>query len=426
MKTMIKASLVVGLLASLASVNLQAKDSDLNIIDNVKLKGEIRTRYERVDTDNGVEANALTNRLQLGVAADLLGTQWLSAYAELTNVSALNNNYNDTYADNGVEGNQVVADPSQTRITQNYLDFKYGKTKFRAGRQLMVLDNQRFIGAVGWRQMPQTFDAYTVTDSTVKGLNLFASYITSVNRIFHEDDTKGNFDTRSLLLNASYQVMPELKVTAYSYMIGEGTSGASDTYGLSLTGKLPVSDGLTLNYRAEYAMQDDPSMENAGLASNSNVQVDAEYYKLEAGIAANGILGGLAYELLSGQDTGGKTAFSTPLATLHGHNGWADKFLSTPTSGLVDTSIMLGYKSKKLGLFKAIYHDYSSEVGSIDYGTEINAVYKTKVPGVKKLGLLLKVADYRGGDSVAQGNDSSRATDVTKFWAMISYKFQSK
>lgn len=426
MKTMIKASLAVGLLASLVSVNLQAKDSDLNIIDNVKLKGEIRTRYERVDTDNGVEANALTNRLQLGVAADLLGTQWLSAYAELTNVSALNNNYNDTYADNGVEGNQVVADPSQTRITQSYLDFKYGKTKFRAGRQLMVLDNQRFIGAVGWRQMPQTFDAYTVTDSTVKGLNLFASYITSVNRIFHEDDTKGNFDTRSLLLNASYQVMPELKVTGYSYMIGEGTNGASDTYGLSLTGKVPVSDTITLNYRAEYAIQDDPSMENAGLASSSNVQVDAEYYKLKIGIAANGILGSVAYESLSGQDTGGKTAFSTPLATLHGHNGWADKFLSTPTGGLVDTSIMLGYKSKKLGLFKVIYHDYSSEVGSIDYGTEINAVYKTKVPGIKDLGLLLKVADYRGGDSVAQGNDSSRASDVTKFWAMLNYKFQSK
>lgn len=425
MKTMIKASVAVSLLASLASVNVQANDNDLNIIDNVKLKGEIRTRYERVDTDTGAEANALTNRLVLGAGADLLGTQWLSAYAELTNVSTLNNNYNDTYASNGVEANQVVADPSQTRVTQSYLDFKYGKTAFRAGRQMMNLDNQRFIGAVGWRQMPQTYDAYTITDSTVEGLNIFASYITSINRIFHEEDTKGKLDTRTLALNVSYQVMPELKVTGYSYMIGEGTTGASDTYGLSLTGKVPVSDGVSFKYRAEYAIQDDPSMENSGLASNSNVQVDAEYFKLEAGIAANGILGNIAYESLSGQDTSGKTAFSTPLATLHAQNGWADKFLSTPTGGLIDTSVMLGYKSKKLGLFKVVYHDYKSEVGSVNYGTEINAVYKTKVPAVKNLGLLLKVADYRGGDSVTQGNDASRAADVTKFWAMLSYKFKS-
>jgi len=417
MRKMLKMSVAAAMVMGISSVSAQANDGT-DIISNVKVKGEIRARYEMVDDNTNKDANAFTNRLTIGASADLLGTDWLSAYAEMTNVSNLNDNYNST--NNGETSYAKVFDPEQTRLTQSYLDVKIDKTLIRYGRQMINLDNQRFVGAVGWRQMPQTFDALLVANNAVKNLNLAAVYVTQVNRIF-ADDAASSLDTRTLILNASYKVMPELKVTAYSYMIGAGTAGTnttngvgSDTYGVALTGKVAASDSLKLNYRVEYATQTNPTMENSGNTSTSDV--NANYYNLNVGVNANGILAGLGYELLGSNS--GVNAFSTPLATLHGKNGWADKFLGTPDDGLADTSLMIGYKAKGFGVAKVIYHDFSSDVGSTDYGTEIDAVYKNKIPGVNNLTGLVKVASFNA--------DSASYTDTTKFWLMLDYKFASK
>ncbi|MGE3613287.1 MAG: alginate export family protein [Sulfurimonas sp.] len=426
---MIKMSMAAVMVMGVSSVSVQAND----ILTNIKAQGQIRARYEMVDakqTPDIPNANAFTNRLTLGVSADLLGTSWLSAYAEMTDVRALNDNYNSQVNNSN---NEVVLDSEQTRVTQAYLDMKYGKTKLRVGRQGFNLDNLRFVGTVDWRQMPQTFDAYTLTDSTVENLNLFASYVTQVNRVTHESLATGNWDTRTLLLNASYKVMPELKVTVYDYMIGEGTGNlatggnGSDTYGIALTGEVKVAEAAKLTYRAEYAEQTDPSMENSG--STTNINVDANYMNLQLCADVSGILAGIQYEALSGaNDSGTETAFQTPLATLHAHNGFADMFMTTPEDGLEDLSISLGYKSKEFGMLKATYHDYTSEVGSVDYGTELDVTYARAIPGVNNLSGLLKVADYNADSSTAGDilAGTTRNVDTTKFWAMLDYKFATK
>ncbi|MFA5233693.1 MAG: alginate export family protein [Sulfurimonas sp.] len=407
MRKMIKMSMAAVMTVGISSVSVQAEGVD--ILSNIKADGQIRARYEMVDKDNTTpNANAFTNRLAIGVGADLLGTDWLSAYAQMTDVRALNNNYNDGYAGNGVENHQIVADSEQTRLTQAYVDVKMGKTKLRMGRQVINLDNQRFVGAVDWRQMPQTFDAYTLTDSTIENLNLFASYATQVNTIAYD----GTTDTRTVLLNGSYKVMDELKVTAYGYLIGT----THDTYGMSLTGSAKVSGDVKVDYRAEYATQTDPSMENSGTNADL-VSVDADYMNFMVDADIMGVLGGLQYEVLSGISGAGDTAFSTPLATLHAHNGYGDVFLTTPADGLVDMAATLGYKSKELGVLKATYHDFSSDVGSTDYGTELDVVYTRAIPGVNNLAGMLKVVDY---------DADAYSIDMTKFVAMLDYKFATK
>ena len=40
---------------------------------------------------------------------------------------------------------------------------------------------------------------------------------------------------------------------------------------------------------------------------------------------------------------GGNYGVMTPLATLHAHNGFADRFLVTPDQGLEDLFVSLGY-----------------------------------------------------------------------------------
>jgi len=444
MKKIVKLSVATAMLMGIGAVSAQAADG-VSVLDNVYAKGEIRPRYEMVDVDNGKgNANAMTNRLVLGIGADIGGTDWLSAYAEMTDVHSLNdNNYNSTDNSNPNKKN-VVADPEQTRLTQAYIDVKAGGALLRAGRQMINLDNQRFIGAVGWRQMPQTFDGFLLAYGGIKDLSLAAAYLTQVNRIFAGDADgakPSTLDTRTVVLHASYKAADALTITAYDYMLGSGTgsnSGAgngvgSDTIGIALTGKPKLGDGMTLNYRAEYAIMTDPSLDSQQIQSGVNDNYDADYYNLELGVNMSGILAQVGYEYQSGMTateaaavaTGGDNkTFKTALGTNHKFNGWADQFLTTPTAGLEDLNLMLGYKSKDLGVFKVIYHDFTSAEQNIDYGSEIDALYKRAIPGVKGLTGMLKYADYNGDDSAASGNP--KATDTQKFWVMLDYKFTSK
>jgi len=378
--------------------------------NNVKANGEIRTRYAFVNTDDTVgDASALTNRLLLGISADLFNVNGLSTYLEAINVMGSGDYWDLSNGDIGDKGvYNVVADPSQTRITQAYVDYAVGKTLIRAGRQGVNLDNQRFVGTVNWRQMPQTYDAVAVINNSVENLDLLAAYVWQVNTIFDADTVKpagDNFDTGTVLLHASYKVVDALTLTGYAYMIED----IHDTYGIAATGKIGLGQGTNLSYHAEYAMQSDPTFEDL----TSNKTVDAEYYNIEATLNMSGFLVGAKYEVL-GAGSGEDAAFSIPLATLHAHNGWADMFLGTPADGLVDINGMIGYKSKGFGVAKVIYHDFSSDRGSINYGTEIDAIYKNKITALKGLSGMLKASFYSADDY---------RVDTTKYWVMLDYKF---
>ncbi len=397
----------------------QAAPSQFLIFDNIYAKGEIRPRYEFVDaSDNGKDnANAFTNRLMLGIGANLFQVDGLSVYLEATNVAGDGDYWSKSNDDIGNKSlYQVVADPDQTRVTQAYVDYAFGKTLIRAGRQGVNLDNQRFIGTVNWRQMPQTYDAVAVINNSVENLNLLAAYVWGVNRIFDEDsvvqlpwsDDGAHFDTGTVLLHASYKFMPELTLTGYGYLIED----IHDTWGIAATGKIGVADNASLSYRLEYAVQKDPSFDDY----TTNATADADYYNIQATLNMNGILVGAQYEVLGAGDDG-NAPFFTPLATLHAHNGWADMFLMTPPDGLVDVNGMIGYKAKGFGVAKVIYHDYSSDRGDTDYGTEVDVLYKNKIPGVKGLSGLLKAAWYSA---------DNYKVDTTKFWVMLDYKFGTK
>ena len=381
---------------------------DFLIFSNIQGHGQIRPRYEFVDTANTVDnANAYTARATLAIQADLFQIDGLSTYLEGTGVFGTGDYYSLSGLRNGNNFN-VVADPTQARFTQAYIDYKFSDTLIRAGRQDVDLDNLRFIGTVDWRQMPQTYDAVAVINNSIDGLSLLAAYIWQVNTIFDADTIKpvgDKFNTNSAILHAAYTFMPELTVTGYGYLLED----IHDTWGIAATGKIGVSENANVSYRAEYAIQNDPSFTDL----NPNATADADYYNIEATLNMSGFLAGAKYEVLSaGKNANGP--FTTPLATLHAHNGWADLFLGTPIDGLVDANGMIGYKAAGFGVAKLIYHDFSSDVNGIDYGTEIDALYKNKIPGVKGLSGLIKGAWYSADQF---------SVDKTVVWAMLDYKF---
>ncbi|WP_456382956.1 hypothetical protein [Hydrogenimonas sp.] len=417
MKT-IKMSLVAALAAAAATTGASANMLE-EIISNPQLDIEIRPRYEYVDQD-GIDdqASALTVRTAIGVKMGLFGVEGLNGQIQGMDVS--NFGLVTDYAPEDA-GYPVVMDPTQSRITQANISYTYEGFTGIVGRKMVVLDNARFIGNVGWRQMPQTYDLAAAVYNW-EGLNLLAAYVSRVNRITEN----GKLDTNTVLLHATYTFMPELTVTGYDYMV----SNLMDHIGIRATGKFDLSD-IALKYEAEYAYQKDPTMDDDEEPFGDDATQDlvkdndASYYKLGLEGTMSGFTLGAAYELLGkadGSDNDKGLPFTTPLATLHAMNGWADKFLATPAQGLEDMSFKLGYNFGEYGKIVGIYHIFSSEddipsYNSDDLGDEIDVAYNYKI--TKDLGLLLKGAWYSAGDVESY-------TDTDKYWVQLDYKFHSE
>lgn len=399
-----------------STVSVQAEESvEVNsisdILSNGKYSLEIRPRYEFVDEDNVKNnANAFTVRTAIGAKFDALGVAGLAAELEMTDVR---NFGADNYAPES-EGYSVVADGEQTRVTQ--ANISYAKDGFVGvvGRKGINLDNQRFIGTVGWRQMPQTYDLVSVVYKGIEKLDLMAAYVWQVNRIF-DRDLGGlkipDLDTNTVLLHAAYKAAPELTITVYDYMI----ASKFDHIGIRATGGTLFENGVKIDYMAEYAKQNDPSLTESSVPFNDTEPVqDADYYRFGLSGNHHGVTLGACYEVL-GEKGSGTDSFNTPLSTLHAHNGWADMFLATPADGLQDLSVKLGYADKTLGNILGVYHKFDSDAGSVDYGSEFDVVYTRNI--MKNVNMMLKGAVY------SQGDAATPYVDTTKYWVMFDYNY---
>lgn len=382
------------------------------LFDDAKPYIDLRYRYENVD-QKGIanDADASTLRTKLGYKTGKLYD--FSATVEFLNVAYLgHDDFNNTI--NGKTQYATVADPDVTELHHAFLT--YGGipgTTINVGRQPVNLDNQRFVGTVGWRQNDQSFDAATITNQSIPDTTLLYGFVNKVHRVFGPDSTAGEVNTTSNLINASYSGWKYGKFTGYGYLLDMDESAfysvSSKTFGARFSGAAPVADGLKLLYTAEYARQSDYGKNPTNYSAN--------YYTLEGGAEYKGLTGKVGYELL-GSDNNGTVSFQTPLATLHAFNGWADKFLTTPAAGLEDIYASVGYKVSGLGnvvdgtQFAVVYHDFSADTGSASYGTEWDASIGRDF--MEHYSVLLKFADYSA---------DTFATDTQKIWVQVGVKF---
>jgi hypothetical protein len=208
------------------------------------------------------------------------------------------------------------------------------------------------------------------------------------------------------LLNAAYDLAPWAKLIGYGYLLDydldTGPTKDTQTLGLRAQGGLPVGAGKLL-YHLEYARQSD--------YGESDAAVDADYYLAELGGTLSGVTVKFSREVLGGDGT---YNFQTPLATKHIFNGWADKFLGDSIAGgkgLQDNFVTVSGAVMGVTL-TAMVHDFKSDAGDVDYGTELD-VLETK-PVTPNLALTVKYADYQADDF---------ATDTQKIWLMGEFKF---
>ena len=396
MKTQIAIIAAVVTLSVSWQVHADTVDNLQNMLANGEAHGMFRYRFENVDQQGVAEqANASTLLTRLNYTSATLKD--VQALIEFDNVSVIGSeNYNSTI--NGYVDHAVVADPKGTELNQASLKYSNDQLEFIAGRQRINLDDQRFVGGVAWRQNEQTFDGYRVVYKPNSALKLDYSYVYNVNRIFGEDSPSGDLHGKLHFANAAYQFNKQLTLTGFAYLFDFDSASALSSQTLGIRAKGAITDSLT--YTLSYARQSD-------YADNA-ASYDADYLLAELQGRLASVNWTVGYEVL-GADNG--VSFSTPLATAHKFQGFADKFLATPTEGIED--LYLGVSAKMSGVkLAATYHSYQSNEQSIDYGDEINlsAAYAF----AKHANVLLKYANYQADDY---------ATDTDKVWLMLTYKY---
>lgn len=383
-----------------------------------KLKplADARLRFEHVDQAGFArDASAVTARLRAGVEA--VSGDW-SLLAEGEGNVAINEDYNSST--NGRTLFPIVADPENIELNRLQVQYRGLKgTVLSAGRQRVNMEDQRFVGAVGWRQNEQTFDAVRAEYKGPKGITADLVYAWDVRTIFGitaNDLPPGSPVRQSIggdnvFANAG-AVFGPVTIKAFAFLVDQDETGrrqfSSQTYGVRATGAVPLGAKSRIRFAASYARQSD-------WQDNPN-QYSADYWLVEGGpeIADFSLKGG--FELLGADGGLPSTSFQTPLATLHKFNGWADKFLVTPPNGLRDLYATAAWKPAKPplpGLNASVtWHRYTADRGGLHYGNEWNADLGFKVG---QIGVLLKYARYRA---------DAFATDTSKFWFQLEWSFK--
>lgn len=379
---------------------------------------EARLRYENVD-QTGVlnEADAITLRMRAGVEAK---TGAFALLAETEATLAISERYNSGL--NGLGAYPVVADPQNVELNRLQLQFTgLPKTVVTVGRQRINLDDQRFVGSVGWRQNEQTFDAARVEWSGIKGVKADLTYAWSDRTIWGVDGIGARQQSvggDNVFANLGYKGTT-FSITGFAYLVDQDEAVvqafrlSSQTYGVRANATLPLGKAK-LGLVGSYARQSD--------YHNNPNDSTADYWLGEAVLDVAGFKVTGGYEVLGADGGIALTSFQTPLATLHKFNGTADKFLTTPANGLRDLYIGLSKafpKAKALpGLNAAVtWHRFSSDRLGLDYGDEWDAQLGWKIG--KKVSFLAKAAFYDRTGAADFAGDA----DTEKFWLQLEYIF---
>lgn len=371
-----------------------------------KINLDMRYRYELADVQNSGNETAHANTIRFRLGYLTPEFHGLQAFAEYEGNLAMQRDYRVPAGDwLGDPNRDVVADPQQSEFNQGWLKYKIFNTEFKGGRQRIIVDDSRFIGNVGWRQMEQTYDSALITSNFFDNLTLQAGYIGQVKNILSIDDT-----VQLPFANASYKIKDFAKISVYGYWLADFDTGqagrSAQTYGFAVTGSPKITKSVKLHYRGEYSYQ--------GSYKNNPNSFDLNRYNLMLGATAFNVTAKAAIEEL-GSD--GTNSFKTPFGTNHKFQGWADLFLATPKDGVRDVNATLS--TKLLGTKLAfVYHNFKSVTNSIDYGNEYDFLITKKFG--KHYSLLAKYAYYDANETNGLAKFNK---DVNKFWLQGNISF---
>ncbi len=390
----------LGLLASVAVAEDKPPATLAAALKSGEVKIKLRYRFENVEDDRfDKDGRSSTLRSTLGYHSQPFRGFSLVLEAENSTEVGSRGLFNDLGGNpaNNAADRPVVADPRSTEINQAYLRFARGSTRVDVGRQEIAVADQRFIGPVGWRQNHQSFDHFGLTHAFNDRVSFTYRYLDEVHRILGDHKPMS-----SHLLDGAFK-LPQFKLRVYVYSLDfdrlADAALSTATHGFELTGQRKFGE-VECFFEVEIAEQRETG-DHPG-------EIDASYQHTVLGGRLAGWTLQAGFESLEG-GAGGR--FTTPLATLHKWNGWADKFLATPPAGLEDFYLAISGDIRKIA-WKAIYHDFSAESRSLDYGSELDLRLTFGASWGQSFGA--KAAFYQADDFSA---------DTDKLWLWTSYTF---
>lgn len=419
-----------------------APSTIMDAISMGKPMTSFRLRYENVNQQGNApvlsptrpleDANALTLRSLIGWNTAVFNN--FSFTLQLINVSKLDGDFNDSTPTSGAftsgsnQPNKLayakVVDPDYTGINQLYVDWSgIQNTNVRLGRQQINLDNVRFIGDIGFRQVMQVFDGISISNKFIPDTEVYLSHLEAVQQVNTELRTNGALD----IAHVKYKLTPTESLVGYGYFssfsdLGFGTAWLANAtanqsnqiIGLRLDGAHPIDPDLRVLYTAEFAHQ--------GNYQGGDSRIDANYYKVGGGIGVNNFSIRADQELLGSNN--GTYAFQTPFGTNHLFQGWVDKFLTTPKEGLRDSFVTAAYKYSNF-VFSGEYHLFNSDADFNKVGGDMGNKYGTEVDAAvtynysKNISTKIEYGKFSEGDQYLA--TASRFRDTNKFWLTAMY-----
>lgn len=363
---------------------------------------EGRLRYEGVSQDGLEDADALTLRARLGYETGAF--YGLKGLVEAEGVAHLNEDFNDTV--NGNTAFALVPDPEAIEINRLQLAWS-GQTGSQAvlGRQRIVLGDGRFIGNSGFRQNEQTFDALRLDWRPSQRLALTYVYFDNIRRVFGDDSPQGLWRSDSHALQGDVN-LPIGKVSAYALLLDfqNAPAQSSQTFGARWSQAWDVGD-VNARVLIEAAKQQDYRGNTAAF--------DVGYQRMELALRRDRWTATVGGEQLGGD---GVRGFSTPLASLHPYQGWADVFLTTPADGVRDLYAGLSYSTPASSgqpvVFTLAAHEFSDDGGGQNFGSEVDA--SVRWPLNDRVALEAAGAAFEG--------DDPRFQDRTKVWLSLEFR----
>lgn len=330
---------------------------------------DARYRFEFVDQD-GFDRNAAANtlRTRFGFEGDDLGDFAFELEAE--NVLHIGpDRFNDTV--NGRNAFPNVNDPEAFEL--NLANITYSglpDTEIRIGRQMIELNNERFVSDSPWRQNERTFDAFRIENRSIRNTTISYMYLDRVHGPLGDRNPTGEFESDSHIFTADFELdqYGELNTYALLFDFSNADAFSSASIGARWENSVTVTDYFVADLFAEYAYQSDHG--------DNPADYGLSYMHFGAGTAYGPIRGAVAYERLGGD---GVDAVQFPVGMRHGRNGFADAFVITPASGVGDLylEVEAGWPRPPIGgrRLSALVqlHRYSAVEGSGKLGDELDA-----------------------------------------------------
>ena len=397
-------SLIVTPLFALPAVCAAAPDD----IGNTPFWVEFRPRYNHIEeSDKPETTRGGTFRLLAGWRSAPWYSMRFTAEAIVANHWGPKE-FNDDGALFASSPYPLLPDPRYTGVNRAYVDFlRIEDLRVRLGRQVVELDNRRWVSQNDFRQIPQLFDGVTATYTGMSSSQVTAG------RYWRLRDTSGEVQDIALsVVNAAWNPLPDHSVAAFAYfhdqpVTANFTGFADNSYrvhGARAEGVAATFSGIDATYVVEAARQRP--------YADGDSRISARYWRAGLGLGTRDWTVRLDQEVRGSNN--GVYGLQIPLTDFYSFNGWTLHWFTLPRQGLRDGWLTGRWTVGPLTLY-AEAHRFRSDFGGLAFGreTDASATWEIRPNAV----LRLQHARYDPG--------SGRATDaeIRKTWLTFAITY---